>query len=80
MKVWTVSFFSIAKELRFLGSNVDNGLYYHSKAVEISCLYLPSTCTIVKHYANTYCKYYGNANLQIDLEKKVNWPRKIWYY
>ena len=66
----TVSFFSIANELRFLGNKVDNGLYYHSKAVEISCLYLPSTCPIVKHYVNTYCKYYGNGNLQIDLEKE----------
>ena len=66
----TVSFFSIANELRFLGNKVDNGLYYHSKAVEISCLYLPSTCPIVKHYVNTYCKYYGNGNLQIDLDKE----------
>ena len=66
----TVSFFSIANELRFLGNKVDNGLYYHSKAVEISCLYLSSTCPIVKHYVNTYCKYYGNGNLQIDLDKE----------
>ena len=66
----TVSFFSIANELRFLGYKVANGLYYHSKAVEISCLYLPSTCPIVKHYVNTYCKYYGNGNLQIDLDKE----------
>jgi len=66
----TVSFFSIANELRFLGNKIDNGLYYHSKAVEISCLYLPSTCPIVKHYVNTYCKYYGNGNLQIDLDKE----------
>ena len=66
----TVSFFSIANELRFLGNKVDNGLYYHSKAVEISCLYLPWTCPIVKHYVNTYCKYYGNGNLQIDLDKE----------
>ena len=66
----TVSFFSIANELRFLGNKVDNGLYYHSKTVEISCLYLPSTCPIVKHYVNTYCKYYGNGNLQIDLDKE----------
>ena len=66
----TVSFFSIANELRFLGNKIDNGLYYHSKAVEISCFYLPSTCPIVKHYVNTYCKYYGNGNLQIDLDKE----------
>ena len=66
----TVSFFSIANELRFLGNKADNGLYYHSKTVEISCLYLPSTCPIVKHYVNTYCKYYGNGNLFIDLDKE----------
>ena len=72
----TVSFFSIANELRFLGNKVDNGLYYHSKAVEISCLYLPSTCPIVKHYVNTYCKYYGNGNLQIDLDKESKKKKK----
>lgn len=66
----TVAFFSIANELRFLGNKSDNGIYYHSKAVEISCLYLPPTCPIVKHYVNTYCKYYGNGNLQIDLDKE----------
>ena len=66
----TVSFFSIVNELRFLRNKIDNGLYYHSKAVEISCLYLPSTCPIVKHYLNTDCKYYGNGYLQIDLDKE----------
>ena len=66
--MFTVAYFSIANELRFLNNNNDNGTYYHSKAVEISCLFLPSSCPIVKHYVNTYYKYYGN-NIQIDLDK-----------
>ena len=66
--MFTVSYFSIANELRFLNNKNDNGTYYHSKAVEISCLFLPSSCPIVKHYVNTYYKYYGN-NIQIDLDK-----------
>ena len=66
--MFTVSYFSIANELRFLNNKNDNGTYYHSKAVEISCLFLPSSCPIVKHYVNTYYKYYAN-NIQIDLDK-----------
>ena len=65
----TVGFFSISNELRFLNSNIDNGSYYHSKALEISCLYLSSTCPIIKHYVTSYIKYYGNGNQlsQLDL-------------
>ena len=66
--MFTVSYFSIANELRFLNNKNDNGAYYHSKTVEISCLLLPSSCPIVKHYINTYYKYYGNG-IDIDLDK-----------
>ena len=68
----TVAFFSIANELRFINNKNDNGAYYHSKSVEIACSFLPCTCPIVKHYVNTYCKYYGNGNLNIDLDKEFN--------
>lgn len=68
----TVAFFSIANELRFINNKADNGAYYHSKAVEIACCFLPCSCPIVKHYVNTYCKYYGNGNLNIDLDKEFN--------
>ena len=67
----TVAFFSIANELRFI-NKTDNGAYYHSKAVEIACSFLPCSCPIVKHYVNTYCKYYGNGTLAVDLEKDQN--------
>ena len=67
--MFTVAYFSIANELRFINNNNDNGSYYHSKAVEISCLFLPVSCPIVKHYVNTYFEYYDNNKNIIDWEK-----------
>ena len=67
--MFTVAYFSIANELRFINNNNDNGSYYHSKAVEISCLFLPVTCPIVKHYVNTYFEYYDNNKNGIDWDK-----------
>ena len=70
--MFTVAYFSIANELRFLNNKNDNGAYYHSKAVEISCLFLPVTCPIVKHYVNTYFEYYNSNSknkIVIDWEK-----------
>lgn len=68
----TVGFFSISNELRFLHSNTDEGPYYHSKALEISCLYLPSTCPIIKHYVTSYIKAYGNGNQLSQLDVLFN--------
>ena len=53
----TVAFFSISNEIRFLNvtnpNKGDNGSYYHSKALEIACLYLPPSCPIIKHYVSS---------------------------
>ena len=73
----TVAFFSISNEVRFLNSNLsnnknDNGSYFHSKAVEIACSFLPSTCPIIKHYVTSYGKYYGNENQMNQLDALLN--------
>lgn len=65
----SVAYFSISNEIRFLKDKKDNGNFYHSKALEIACEHLPTTCPIVKHYISTYCKYYGNGS-HIDLDNK----------
>ena len=81
----TVSYFCLATEIRFLNEEIKlstplskkNNEYsptfsefHHSQAVEFSCLYLPSTCPIVKHYISSYYKHYGN-NLQVIPENEI---------
>lgn len=69
----TVAYFCIATEIRFLETKSssnnnailkqishDKGELWHSKAVEFSCLYLPSICPLVKHYISSYHKHYTN--------------------
>ena len=64
----TVAYFCLATEIRFFKDNniVDieykneDSEYWHFKAVELACLYLPSTCPIVKHYVSSYQKHYSN--------------------
>ena len=74
----TVSFFSISNEIRFLNSNItassktDNGSYFHSKCVEIACLFLPITCPVIKHYVTSYGKYYGNGNQMNQFDELIN--------
>lgn len=73
----TVSYFCTATELRFLNDtnneptndeySKEKSEYWHFKAVEFSCLYLPGTCPIIKHYINSYTKHYVST-----LEKIVN--------
>lgn len=63
----TVSYFCIATEIRFLKDNkdiTDHSEYWHYKAVEIACTYLPASCPIVKHYISSYDKHYSSI-LQI---------------
>jgi hypothetical protein len=62
----TVAYFCLATEIKFFkenGSKDDNKFedseYWHFKAVELACLYLPSSCPIVKHYISSYNKHYS---------------------
>jgi hypothetical protein len=68
----TVAYFCIATEIRFLETSKNNtilnskfpvhdkGELWHAKAVEFSCLYLPSICPLVKHYISSFHKHYTN--------------------
>ena len=58
----TVSYFCIAMEMKQLSPEPNNkklnGEFFHYQAVYFSNLYLPVSCPIVKHYINSYYKYY----------------------
>ncbi len=48
---------------------------YLLKAIDISCLFLPGECPIVKHYISTYNKYYSQE-LPV-IEESMNIEREI---
>ena len=70
----TVSYFCIAMEMKQLSPEQNNkkinGEYFHYQAVYFSDLYLPVSCPIVKHYINSYYKYY-EKDLDIVPEGKI---------
>jgi hypothetical protein len=68
----TVSYFCVATEIRFIveGNNtIKNDSYllfnhretWHYKSLDLSRLFLPGTCPIVKHYISSYNKHYGSV-------------------
>ena len=70
----TVSYFCLAMEMKQLSPDKNNkkinGEYFHYQAVFFSDLYLPVSCPIVKHYINSYYKYY-NKDLDVVPEGKI---------
>ena len=70
----TVSYFSIAMEMKQLSHDQNNkklnGDFFHYLAVFFSNLYLPVSCPIVKHYINSYYKHY-EKDLDIVPEGKI---------
>ena len=72
--MFTVSYFCIAMEMKQLSQAQDNkrinGEFFHYQAVYFSDLYLPVSCPIVKHYINSYYKYY-NKDLDVVPEGKI---------
>ena len=70
----TVSYFSIAMEMKQLSPEQNNkkinGEFFHYLAIFFSDLYLPVSCPIVKHYINSYYKYY-EKDLDIIPEGKI---------
>ena len=70
----TVSYFCIAMEMKQLSPEQNNkkinGEFFHYLAVFFSDLYLPVSCPIVKHYINSYYKYY-EKDLDIVPEGKI---------
>jgi hypothetical protein len=71
----TVSFFCLATEIRFFKENKlsnpefekEESEYWHFKAVELACLYLPGSCPIVKHYIASYNKHYNVLQTIVNL-------------
>lgn len=47
-----------------------NGEFFHHKAISFSNLYLPVSCSIVKHFINSYYKCYGR-DLDVVPEGKI---------
>ena len=70
----TVSYYCISKEIKFISSDKNNkrtnGEYYLYKAVELSSLFFPASCPIVKYYISNYYKNYGQ-NMEIIPEGKI---------
>ena len=70
----TVSYFCIAMEMKQLSPDQNNkklnGEFFHYQAVFFSDLYLPVSCPIVKHYINSYYKYY-EKDLDVVPEGKI---------
>ena len=70
----TVSYFCIAMEMKQLSHEQNNkkinGEFFHYQAIFFSNLYLPVSCPIVKHYINSYYKYY-EKDLDVVPEGKI---------
>jgi hypothetical protein len=70
----TVSFFCVAMEMKQLSPDKNNkktnGEFFHHKAVFFSNLYLPVSCSIVKHFINSYYKCY-ERDLDVVPEGKI---------
>ena len=72
--MFTVSYFCIAMEMKRLNPEKNdkkiNGEYFNYQAVYFSELYLPISCPLVKHFINSYNKFYGR-DLDVIPEGKV---------
>ena len=70
----TASYFCISMEMKQLSHEQNNkkinGEFFHYQAIIFSNLYLPVSCPIVKHYINSYYKYY-EKDLDIVPEGKI---------
>ena len=59
----TVSYYCLSNELKFFckdkNKNNINGEYYLLNAINLSILFLPVSCPIIRHYMMTYYKNYG---------------------
>ena len=49
-----------------------NGEYFHYKAVELSSLFLPVSCPILKHYILSYYKHYEQDMDVVPVDMRIN--------
>ena len=77
-----VSYFCVSTELRFLVNLKDNpnvdpvqikseSEYWHGKALEISCTFLPSESPLVSHILSSYKKHHAPVNQVITEDQSV---------
>ena len=77
-----VSYFCVSTELRFLvnlkeNSSVDpvqvkaESEYWHGKALEVACTFLPSESPLVSHILSSYKKHHAPVNQVIDEDKDM---------
>ena len=77
-----VSYFCVSTELRFLVNLKDNpnvdpvqikseSEYWHGKALEISCTFLPSESPLVSHIFSSYKKHHAPVNQVIAEDKQI---------
>ena len=70
----SVAYFCLANELKYLSKDKNNkninGEYYLYNAINLSIIFLPITCSIIRHYIMTYYKNYGQG-LEIIPEGEI---------
>jgi len=74
------AYFCIATELRFLHqSNAEvaawlsqDEQFWHAKAVEISCAYLPNECPLVNHVLTSYQRHHPESESESDSDPNDN--------
>ena len=61
----TVAYFCLSNELKYLSKDKNNkninGEYYLYNAINLSIIFLPVSCSIIRYYINTYYKNYGQG-------------------
>lgn len=77
-----VSYFCVSTELRFLVNLKDNpnvdpvqikseSEFWHGKALEISCTFLPSESPLVSHILSSYTKHHAPVKQIINEDKTI---------
>lgn len=89
-KIWflAVSYFWVSTELRFIvqmkeDSSIDPILkrkeseYFHGKALEVSCSFLPSECPLVNHILMSYQKHHAPSQQVIHENEEQDEDLKV---
>ena len=54
-----ISYFCISTETRFSTTSLKEAEFFHVKALELACKFLPAECSLTTHIYMTYQKYYS---------------------
>ena len=85
LSVLTVSYFCVSTEMRFLlqlrGSLMKPAMkkekeyeseYWHAKALELACTFLPSECPLLNHILLSYQKHHDPAKQPIREDEETS--------